>query len=202
MSTRPVYPTALRKAISAQAAVNGYSPLREPAQTSLGGRYWTIRRLWQPGQTATLTLPIPPRVIVPDARIEAVAGTVVFARGPIIYCLKKQDVDFPVETARAAIEPAAAAKVIHAEWREDLLEGVYVLHVPGETAAATAASDPKASPPLVQAVPIRSIELKLVPFYARANRSNDSRWVVFIPNRPTGEQPAPRGDVSPGGPAF
>ncbi len=159
----------------------------EPAQTSPGGRYWTIRRLWQPGQTATLTLPMLPRVIVPDARIQAVAGTVVFARGPIIYCLEKEDVDFPVETARVAIEPTAAAKAIRAEWREELLEGVYVLHVPGETAAVTAASDLKTSPPLVPAGPVRPIELMLVPFYARANRSNDSRWVVFIPNRPTGE---------------
>jgi hypothetical protein len=94
-----------------------------------------------------------------------------------------------VETARVAMKPEEASQRVKVEWREELLGGMNVLRTPGLTAAAT--SDVEAgepiSPPLLGSG--RPAELTMVPFYARANRSDDSRWVVFIPSNAAGVRP-------------
>jgi hypothetical protein len=184
---------ALRLRVPAWCQEATWSVDGEAPQTSAGGRYWAIRRTWQPGQTAELRMPMPPRMVVPDPRIEAVAGKVAFARGPIVYCLEKPDVEVPVEAARVAMKPREAREKVRAEWRKDLLDGVCVLRVPGKAVAAPVASGPRVSPPRVASGEARDTELTLVPFYARANRSDDSRWVVFLPNDAMSGRP----DVEP-----
>ena len=89
-------------------------------------------------------------------------GQVVFARGPLLFCLEKEDVDFPVENARVALAAEDLTSRTRAEWHPDLLGGIHTLHVPGVVAG-------------------QRVELTLVPWYARANRSEDSRWVVYLP---------------------
>jgi len=132
-------------------------------QIGEGGNYFVLDETWKPGDTARVTLPMPARMIVPDPRIKAQAGRVAFARGPLVYCLEKPDVDFPVEQARVDVAPAEVSERARAEWRGELLGGIHVLHVAG------LAGD-------------KPVDLPLVPWYARANRSDDSRWIVLIPN--------------------
>ena len=128
-----------------------------------GGDYFVLDETWKPGDTARLTLPMPPRMIVPDPRIKAQTGRVAFARGPLVYCLEKPDISFPVEQARVQLKPAEITDRLRIKWHDDLLGGIHVLHVPGLAGE-------------------KHTELPLVPWYTRANRSNDSRWVVMIPN--------------------
>jgi hypothetical protein len=47
-------------------------------------------------------------------------------------------------------------------WQPELLEGVNVLEAPGRAGAD-------------------SVTLRLIPFYAHANRGDDSHWVTFLP---------------------
>ena len=51
---------------------------------------------------------------------------------------------------------------VRVRWHPDLLDGIHVLHVPG----------------LVEG---KAVDLKLVPWSVRANRSEHSRWVIFLP---------------------
>jgi DUF1680 family protein len=105
---------------------------------------------------------MPVRMILPDPKVEANAGQVVFARGPVLFCLEKEDVDFPVEEARVAIRMGEVAQRVCIRWHPDLLDGIHMLHVPG-------------------LVDDRAVDLGLVPWSVRANRSENSRWVIFLP---------------------
>ena len=127
------------------------------------GHYLTIDRVWKRGDTIRLQFDMPVRTLPPHPLVEANAGQVVFARGPILFCLEKEDVDFPVEKAAVALQPEEEFRAhVKVDWHPDLLDGIHVLTVPG-------------------VVEDKAIDLKLVPWSVRANRSDHSRWVIFIP---------------------
>jgi uncharacterized protein len=126
------------------------------------GEYLEIDRMWNNGDAIHLQLDMPVRMVLPDGRVEANAGQVVFARGPILFCLEKEDVDFPVDAACVAIRPEEVEKHVEVEWHQDLLEGIHVIRVPGRVDGKT-------------------VDLKLIPWSVRANRSEESRWVIFLP---------------------
>jgi len=126
------------------------------------GRYLVIERLWKSGDTVELKFEMPVRVVESDPRVKANAGQIVFARGPVLFCLEKEDVDFPVEQATVAIDLKDVEKQVEVKWHEDLLDGIHTLSVPGKVGG-------------------RMVKLKLVPWSVRANRSEDSRWVIFLP---------------------
>jgi DUF1680 family protein len=148
----------------------------EDPQNADAGSYFTVRRLWQPGDILTLRLPMPVRMIHSDPRIVDNAGQVVFARGPLVYCLEGDDVRFPVERARVAVAPEQVESAVQVQWDADLLGGIYKVCVPGIIAPV---SDDR---PYFEAASVgEPAQLTLIPFYARANRGDDSRWVTFLP---------------------
>ena len=111
-----------------------------------------------------LDLDMPVRLILPRAEEKENAGQAVLARGPLVYCLEQVDAPFPIGQARLNLRPEDAARRVKARWRQDLLEGIYVLEAPG-----------------VAGTDNRPFSLTLVPFYARANRADDNRWLTFLP---------------------
>jgi len=127
-----------------------------------GGDTLVIDRTWKNGDTVQLQFDMPVRIILPDPKVKANAGQLVFARGPVLFCLEKEDVDFPVEKARVAIRPEEVTQRVGVTWHPDLLDGIHILHVPG----------------LVEG---KAVDLKLVPWSVRANRSENSRWLIFLP---------------------
>ena len=127
-----------------------------------GGDYLVIDRTWRENDTVQLRFDMPVRIILPHPQVKANAGQVVFARGPVLFCLEKEDVDFPVEKARVAIRPEEVTNRVGVKWHPDLLDGIHMLNVPG----------------LVEG---KAVDLKLVPWSVRANRSDNSRWVIWLP---------------------
>ena len=155
----------------ASVQVGGKGPQRADA-----GNYFTVRRLWQPGDTVTQKLQMPVRMLDSDPRIVDNAGQVAFARGPLVYCLEREDVDFAVERARVAVAPDQVERAVRVQWDADLLGGMYKLYVPGAIAPA---DDDR---PYFEAAPAgEPVQLPLIPFYARASRSDDSQWVTLLP---------------------
>jgi uncharacterized protein len=53
--------------------------------------YARIRRHWQGGESLVLTLPVRPRLSVPDPRVDAVRGCAAVERGPLVYCFEQLD---------------------------------------------------------------------------------------------------------------
>ncbi len=132
-------------------------------KTVASGKYLVIERTWEKGDTVELQLDMPVRMIEPNPKVKADAGQVVFAKGPLVYCLESEDVSFPVEKAMvAAMTPQEAETRVTATWRPDLLEGIHTLTVPG----------------LVDG---KGVDLTLVPWFVRASRSDNARWLIYLP---------------------
>lgn len=68
----------------AQLTVNG-------SAEDVGPGYARVRRRFTAGDTITLDLPMTPRFTSPDARIDAVRGSVAVERGPVVYALESND---------------------------------------------------------------------------------------------------------------
>jgi len=60
-------------------------------EKSMKKGYLHINRLWQEGDTLTLTLPMPVRRIYGNSLVRHVAGKVAIQRGPLVYCLEQAD---------------------------------------------------------------------------------------------------------------
>jgi DUF1680 family protein len=63
-----------------------------------------VTRTWKPGDRVELVMAMPPRITVPDYRVDAVRGCVAIERGPIVYCLEQRDLP-----AGTALEDVALA---------------------------------------------------------------------------------------------
>ncbi|WP_309068729.1 beta-L-arabinofuranosidase domain-containing protein [Microbacterium sp.] len=61
--------------------------------------YAHIRRAWRPGDEVVLSLPVAPRVVHPDPRVDAVRGCVAVERGPEVLALESIDLGAPVDGA-------------------------------------------------------------------------------------------------------
>ena len=88
----PEQPWTLRLRIPAWAAgatvrVDG-DATAAPAEPGWHG----LERPWRVGDRVLLDLPMPPRLIVADARIDAVRGCAAIERGPLVYCVEQADV--------------------------------------------------------------------------------------------------------------
>jgi uncharacterized protein len=127
------------------------------------GQYLAIDRLWSQGDTVELDLPMPPRLITPDQRVEANRDSIVFAKGPVQYCLET-DATFPLEDVRMYVTADQVGQRVDEVFHPDLLGGVWTLHMPAWAGTAP-------------------IELTLIPWALRANRQPDSRWIIFLPQK-------------------
>src|SRR5262249_53030707 len=139
------------------------------------GRYAEVRRTWAVGDGAELVLPMRPRLVEAHPLVEEARHQVAVMRGPLVYCL--ESTDLPEGVGVLAVAIPRDVKFIPRFDRE-LLGGVTVLE--GKADAATGAAwgneldrgfKPSAS---------RSVDIRLIPYYAWANRGK-SEMTVWMP---------------------
>ena len=94
----------------------------ERTSPALRSGYASITRVWAPGDTVTLVLPMPVRRVVADARVADTLGKVALQRGPLVYAAEWVDNDGSVLDL---IVPDGAP--FEEEHRSDLLGGVTVV---------------------------------------------------------------------------
>jgi DUF1680 family protein len=88
--------------------------VRKPAWAGGGAAEWDLT--WQPGDVVTLELPMAPRWVRADPRVDAVRGCVAVERGPLVYCAESPG-DGPllseveVSTAAPPVEQGADVAV-------------------------------------------------------------------------------------------
>lgn len=70
--------------------------------------YAVISGALSAGEEHVLELPMVPRVILPDPRIDAVRGCVAVEQGPLVLCAESVDLPDGVTTERVALAPGAA----------------------------------------------------------------------------------------------
>lgn len=141
------------------------------------GTYYRLTRPWKPGDEVVLHLAMRPVTLVSRPEVAPNRSQVAFQRGPLIYCLERQDTagldleELVVVLNRPDPQGTAVAEL-------DLQAGHYVLRVP---------VCPRAKQPDALYFPASGPDLAglrqatLVPFYYRANRADDTRWITWIP---------------------
>ncbi|HZA35949.1 MAG TPA: beta-L-arabinofuranosidase domain-containing protein, partial [Vicinamibacterales bacterium] len=133
-------PSALYRYADTAAAAYELRVNRERISPALRRGYASITRLWTPGDTVTLVLPMPVRRMVADARVVDTRGKVALERGPLVYAAEWVDNEGSV--LNLVVPDAAAFKEEH---RPDLLGGVTVVR--------TAATDKAGRPRRLTAIP-------------------------------------------------
>ena len=161
-------------ASSANVQVNG-----EPVASGdfKRGSYIAVSRTWKPGDSVTLTLPLQPVPTVANPRAADLYGRVAMQRGPLVYTLEQIDQGGSL-IGDIFIRPGGPANV---EFRKDLLGGVAVLKVPGQTAEKSLGEEPLYQPLATAITRVkRPITLTFIPYYAMGNRE-PTPMEVWVP---------------------
>ncbi|WP_329004610.1 glycoside hydrolase family 127 protein [Kribbella sp. NBC_00709] len=125
------------------------------------GDYAPVRRTFRAGDQVVLHLPMPPRLLVSNDRVDSTRGCFTVARGPLIYALEQPDQHPGVVLEDLRLNPAAEITTAHT----DLLGGVTILKAKG--AVVPEALEPYRSHSTPSADPV---DLTLIPYYTWANR--------------------------------
>jgi uncharacterized protein len=147
-----------------------------PVQITLDKGYAVIDRVWRPGSTIELNLPMPVRRVIANDQVAADRGRVALERGPILYALEAPD--NPDGKVRNLV--VSRDSKLTAEFKPALLKGVEVIE-----GSATALSYDEHGNVLKTQQPFIAI-----PYYAWANRGR-GQMIVWIPETEAGAKPAP-----------
>jgi uncharacterized protein len=147
-----------------------------PVQITLDKGYAVIDRVWRPGSTIELNLPMPVRRVIANDQVAADRGRVALERGPILYALEAPD--NPDGKVRNLV--LSRDSKLTAEFKPAVLKGVEVIE-----GSATALSYDEHGNVLKKQQPFTAI-----PYYAWANRGR-GQMIVWIPETEAGAKPAP-----------
>lgn len=130
--------------------------------------YLHLEHAWRPGDVVELDLAMPPELVAPNPRVDAVRGCLAIQRGPLVYCLESIDQEAAVDLLDVQIDPSAPLRTRR---RDDLLGGLMTV----EAAATVLDPEPRQGAlyrPVAQAPRAgrRPVRLTAVPYYAWGNR--------------------------------
>ncbi|MGW1726403.1 glycoside hydrolase family 127 protein [Streptomyces sp. NPDC002306] len=140
----------------------------------------TVTRIFRPGDEIRLELPMAPRWIGPDPRIDAVRGTAAVQRGPLVYCAESVDLPGGHEADVVRVDPSAEPQ----DGPDNTVVAPGELAVPGQPGDAAwpyRPLDRAAAPAAARA------GIVLVPYHFWANRGPSTMRVWL----PTAERAAP-----------
>jgi DUF1680 family protein len=146
-------------------------------ETILASEYFEIRRPWKAGDIVTLNLPMPAQLIESHPLVEETQHQVAIKRGPIVYCLESADLPKDVQLEDVVI-PADAK--LTTKYDANLLCGVEVVETEALVEPATDWGSELYRPK--QSVAAKTIPLRLIPYYAWANRGA-GEMTVWLPVR-------------------
>lgn len=85
----------------------------EPVDARPVDGWLRLHRRWTPGDTVELDLPMPVRAHGAHPSVDALRGSIAFARGPIVSCAEQQDTTADLDLLRFSAADAAGAVVEH-----------------------------------------------------------------------------------------
>jgi DUF1680 family protein len=165
----PEVPVTLRLRIPAWAS--GAAVTQPDDERRMVSPGWAdVHRRFETGDTIVLELSVAPRFTWPDARIDAVRGTVALERGPLVLCVESAD-----------LPPGATLENIRIDTSLPP-----ILHDDGAAVSASLVGDPRAAnglPPFGdQERPdvVRALSLTFIPYHRWAERG-PATMRIFTP---------------------
>jgi uncharacterized protein len=148
------------------------------------GKYLEIRRRWTSGDSIRLQIPMPSQVLTANPHVADDTGRVAIQRGPLVYCLEGVDQPAGADLSDVAL-PAGklTAGEFESEFKQDLLNGVVVLHHPGLVRDAGSSGSVLYARYNGEAAKTRRVDLTFIPYYAWANRMATAMqvWTPLLP---------------------
>src|SRR5215467_4026212 len=155
-----------------QVVVNG-----TPVSGATAGQYLALKREWKKGDLVKLEFDMKPQVIQANQRVVEAFGRVAVQRGPLVYCLEQMDQPDGVALYDVSFDLRGSnGAQFREEFEKDLLGGVFVLTHPG-TARIGPAVKGLYRRYSAEMPSTRKIELRLIPYYAWANRTETAMQV-------------------------
>jgi DUF1680 family protein len=154
------------------------------SRAARAGSYARVRRRWRRGDRVHIELPLSPRFVEVDPRVEAMRGQVALQRGPLLYCWEACDQPSGVDLATASVDIQAKVETDHRSGRFG--EAVW-LNTPGSAMTEPDGADlyrDARTAPLPEG---RPVGLVAAPYAMWANRRR-GRMRVWMPRTP-GQQP-------------
>jgi DUF1680 family protein len=147
------------------------------------GEYLAIRRRWSANDTIELSFDMRTRLLKANPAVSEDLGRVAFERGPIVFCMEHLDqAGHEQEMNLAGYAARLDAKTV-VRFDASLLDGVMVLEHPGTLNRSS--SDESLYFPATDSAKVeeKPATLRLIPYYAWANRG-PSAMQVWIPYSP------------------
>jgi uncharacterized protein len=156
-----------------QVTVNG-----KPLSGATPGQYFALKREWKMGDVVNLKFDMKPQVIQANHRVVEDFGRVAVQRGPLVYCLEQMDQPDGVALHDVSFDLRnGTGSQFREEFDKDLLGGVLLLKHPGAVNAKPAGAKELYQPYSGEAQSTRPVELKFIPYYAWANRTQTAMQV-------------------------
>ncbi len=145
------------------------------------GTYAALKRTWKTSDTVELTLPMRVRLVHANPMVEELRGQVAVMRGPLVYCLESVDLPDDVDV----MDVRLTRKIrLQPHFDRQLLNGLVMLEGQAVAAVDPDWSDEPYDSSLLykEYVPAESrlVRLRLIPYYAWANRGA-GQMTVWMP---------------------
>lgn len=149
------------------------------AKSTIAAGYVVLEQAWKPGDAIALSLPCDAQLIAADPRVEETRNQVAVMRGPVLYCVESPDLPAGVRVPDVFLASQSTFQPAPGLTGSDLPLATKVVSLRGqglskEESGGTALYRP------ASAEAFRPFELRLVPYFAWANRGR-SAMSVWIP---------------------
>ncbi len=156
-----------------------------------------VSRAWRAGDRVRLCLEMPPRVTLPDPRIDALRGTAALERGPLVYAIEQADLPAGVATEDIEIAPDPQLDPVTTAAEQDL-GGLVSLRLDATTTAAPVSAGWPYREATEKAAGVRSVDdsavegsarsmvIRAIPYFAWGNQAGTGMR-VWLPIR-TGQE--------------
>jgi len=149
----------------------------EPVEYQMEKGYAVLKRRWSKEDKVTIDMPMEPRKVVANPKVEADRGRFALQRGPLVYTL--EGADHQDGKVRNMMVPSDATMKV--SYREDLLNGTYVLESHANGIKYQQGND---------RVVEESKSITAIPYYLWANRG-PHEMMTWIPYKESAAEPTP-----------
>ena len=146
------------------------------------GSYLAIRRNWSANDVIELSFDMTTQLIKANPAVAEDRGRVAFQRGPIVYCMEHLDQADSQHGMNLNYFTARLSANTTTRFDPDLLNGIMVLDHPGTITLSSADKELYYSATEAEKVEVTPTTLRLIPYYAWANRG-PAGMQVWIPYR-------------------